>query len=358
MAAKKRTSKKAGRGGKKTARKKPAKKSASKKASKKASSRKGKNLFTINPGLPSQTKVWASVSRWKRRTPKAASSKTARLPSYTVINPGLRSQTKIPLLPSGETLALVKAVEHASTPRQGPYVGAPGGGHGKKAGKKGGKRKPKKGASKKAAKKSGKKAAKKSASSKKPHLSKAEFLAKMAAGRAAAKKSGKKKRSSKKKRAARKGRPAAGPFAQKVQAARAAKASKRTAKKSSGKSSKRAAAKKGSGKKHRASTAARKVSRRKGWPKVGAHKRTFGIPKFKAMNALGVPPNHPIAKAKRTMLRESAGQAISAKQVFDMAHAANMQAWICAGKVRTGCGGGSKMLRGSHQIGVFWIGRK
>ena len=411
MATKKRTSKKkagkatstAGRGGKKAARKKTSKKgsglgargsksgSGSSRKPQAASRKPKKNLFTINAGLPSQTKIWSSVSRWKRRTPKAGKAK-ASLPAYTIVNPGLRSQTKL-LLPSAESNALVKAYEQASAPpRSGPAVGAPGGGFARKdlstwiaeggiLGKKGKKGKAAKKAARKASASTAskkprktKKATGKKTGKKKAHLSREEFLSKMEAGRAAAKKAGKKSskkskgKASKKKRKASGGRPAGGGFAEKMAAARSAKASKRSARKGAGKSTKKMSAKKASSKrkasKSIASSPARKRAARKGWPKAGANERTWKIPKLSAMQTAGLspsrgaPPSKRISKEKTTMLRESAGRGISAKQVFEMARATNQKAWICAGRVRTGCGGGSKMLQGSHQIGVFGVGRR
>ncbi len=388
MAAKKRTFKKAGkktasparRGGKKTARKKTARKAPKKKAGKKSKrAKKPKLSFSLPGGATAYgwgrvpAKLRGSVTQKWARTARAKEVAAASVPAPKLLGAGpgfsaarARAYGSVAAAPhemrhgmpkDGPWVGPSRPWPKKTKPKSAKLVGAPGGGFGKpKKAKKKMKAASKKTASKKTSK-----------ASKKKGLSKAEFLAKMAAGRAAAaasKKTGKKsskkssKKASKKKRSSQGGRPAAGNFAANMAAARAAKAAKRSSRKSAGKATHAMAAKKAGKAKSASSSPSRKPTRRKGWPKVGRSKRTFKIPKFKAMNALGVPPNHPISKAKRTMLREAAGRGITAKQVFDMSRATSMKAWICAGRVRTGCGGGSKMLKGSHQIGVFGVGRR
>lgn len=316
---------------KKTAKKKTAKKAGKKAHGKKTGkkrARKGKQTVTP-PHVSALAQLRAAPYGWGRVPQSVRDAAQARwklkpATSGTVV--------QLPALPAGssdESHPLVRAYARAGgTPpgyvRSGPWVGPS-------------KPWPKKGNP------SVKKAGKKKHSSKKPSLSKEEFLKRMEEGRAAAKKgkTGKKKASKKAKKkhhAAKKTHHAA----KKTHAAKTSPARAHAAKKRAHSPS---ASKK------------RRSSKRTGWPMVGRHKRTFGIAKFQAMNKMGVPPNHPRARAKRAELREAAGRTITAKDVFNMVEGTGMKAWVCSGMRRTGCGGGSKMLRGSHQIGVFAVPR-
>lgn len=70
------------------------------------------------------------------------------------------------------------------------------------------------------------------------------------------------------------------------------------------------------------------------------------------MHSLRVPPKFG-TKANRKALRKAAGNVITHKQIMEQIAAEDLVSWVCVGKRRTGCGGGSKSLRGSHQIGIF-----
>lgn len=78
--------------------------------------------------------------------------------------------------------------------------------------------------------------------------------------------------------------------------------------------------------------------------------------KLNLMDKYGVPPTLRVNQEQNFKLREAAGNAITVDTVLREARARKLKAWICIGKRRTGCGGGSRRLRGGHQIGVFATG--
>mgnify|MGYP001577226267 CR=1 FL=1 len=51
--------------------------------------------------------------------------------------------------------------------------------------------------------------------------------------------------------------------------------------------------------------------------------------------------------------RKRAGRVLTLNQVMKQLRGSKKKAWICAGLVRTGCGGGRKRYGGSRQIGVL-----
>ena len=84
------------------------------------------------------------------------------------------------------------------------------------------------------------------------------------------------------------------------------------------------------------------------------------FPKFKLMHKWGLPRRGKVAPAKKAALRQAAGNAdkITFKNVMDTIRAEKLKGWVCVGPKRTGCGGGSKNLRGGHQIGIYATGHR
>jgi hypothetical protein len=82
-------------------------------------------------------------------------------------------------------------------------------------------------------------------------------------------------------------------------------------------------------------------------------------PKFKLMHKFGLPRRGKVAPAKKAQLRKAAGyDKITFKQVMDTIRSEKLKGWVCVGPRRTGCGGGSKNLRGGHQIGIYATGHR
>ena len=81
-------------------------------------------------------------------------------------------------------------------------------------------------------------------------------------------------------------------------------------------------------------------------------------PKFKLMHKWGLPRRGKVAQPKKTALRQAAGDKVTFKQVMDTIRAEKLKGWVCVGPKRTGCGGGSKNLRGGHQIGIYATGHR
>lgn len=84
------------------------------------------------------------------------------------------------------------------------------------------------------------------------------------------------------------------------------------------------------------------------------------FPKMKLMHKWGLPRRGKVAPAKKAELRKAAGYAdkITFKNVMDTIRAEKLKGWVCVGPKRTGCGGGSKNLRGGHQIGIYATGHR
>jgi hypothetical protein len=60
-----------------------------------------------------------------------------------------------------------------------------------------------------------------------------------------------------------------------------------------------------------------------------------------------------ISPAALRRARTRAGRVLTLNQVMKQLRGSKKKAWICAGLVRTGCGGGRKRYGGSRQIGVL-----
>lgn len=103
----------------------------------------------------------------------------------------------------------------------------------------------------------------------------------------------------------------------------------------------------------------KKSGARKTYSTRRTNKKRFsdsGIPKFLQMKKFSLPsaPSKHVSRKARAATRRAAGYGrLTAKQILRNAKLNRQKVWICTGKRRTGCGGGSKNLRGSHQIGVF-----
>ena len=76
------------------------------------------------------------------------------------------------------------------------------------------------------------------------------------------------------------------------------------------------------------------------------------------MHKWGLPRRGKVAQPKKTALRQAAGDKVTFKQVMDTIRAEKLKGWVCVGPKRTGCGGGSRNLRGGHQIGIYATGHR
>lgn len=111
-----------------------------------------------------------------------------------------------------------------------------------------------------------------------------------------------------------------------------------------------------------AARASKKVGKKK-MSKVAARRRyrqgRAKTPKFKLMHKWGLPRRGKVAAPKRLQLRKAAGYGkITYDQIMNTIQAEKLKGWVCVGPKRTGCGGGSKNLRGGHQIGVYATGHR
>lgn len=107
---------------------------------------------------------------------------------------------------------------------------------------------------------------------------------------------------------------------------------------------------KGTAKKHRAHAAPR-TSKKK---RVSKRHGGTTLPKLALMDKFHLPSRKNPGKARRALLDKAAGNnKVTFKEIMANIHERKLKGWICVGPKRTGCGGGSKALRGGHQVGVF-----
>lgn len=88
------------------------------------------------------------------------------------------------------------------------------------------------------------------------------------------------------------------------------------------------------------------------------HTRSKLSEKFRLMDSYGLPSKRGVSKAKARKIRKAAGKSITHAEIMQDIQAKKLVGWVCVGRVRTGCGGGSKMLRGAHQVGVIKAGKR
>lgn len=140
-------------------------------------------------------------------------------------------------------------------------------------------------------------------------------------------------------------------------AASAAPAAKKTSKKA-GKRRGKKGGKKAGKKRAKQVAAAPQAAPKKKRRTIGnlSKSRKSATPKFALMHKWGFPSRRPMTAPKRKELRSAAGGFVTAKQILDTINAEKLKSWVCVGPRRTGCGGGSKNLRGGHQVGRFISG--
>lgn len=107
------------------------------------------------------------------------------------------------------------------------------------------------------------------------------------------------------------------------------------------------------GKKGKSKGSARRRARAasSGWSSDFALGRAWGIRAPKGMRRKKA--RRYVAREGMRRSRKAAGRRLSLHEVNQILSGTNLKAWICAGRIRTGCGGGKKRYGGSRQIGVL-----